>query len=155
MLSANIVLSSGLLKECGANLKILLTLIRISHFSLPSLLMSPLLKGHNITKLTINLTLTANDFATFFIDQIKTISAQFSTLQSVKHILPANINSFTYFSPLSGAELSKLILLLVCLILFHLISFKPFLLQLFLHSLTSLTHPFTLVFFPQHLNRLI
>ncbi len=32
------------------------------------------------------------------------------TPQSVKHILPANINSFTYFSPLSEAEVSKLIL---------------------------------------------
>ncbi len=48
-----------------------------------------------------------------------------------------------------------IILLLVHLILFHLISFKPFLLQLYLHSLTSLIHPFRLVFFPQHLNRLI
>ncbi len=36
------------------------------------------------------------------------------------------------------------ILLLVYFILFHLISFKLFLLQLFLHSLTSVTHPFTL-----------
>ncbi len=35
------------------------------------------------------------------------------------------------------------VILLVRLILFHLISFKPFILQLFLHSLTSLTHPFT------------
>ncbi len=35
-----------------------------------------------------------------------------------------------------------IILLLVRLILFHLISFKPFLLQLYLHSLTSLIHPF-------------
>ncbi len=32
------------------------------------------------------------------------------TPQSVQHILPANINSFTYFSPLSEAEVSKLIL---------------------------------------------
>ncbi len=52
------------------------------------------------------------------------------------------------------AEVYKLILLLVLLIL-HLISFKLFLLQLFLHSLTSLTRPFTLEFFPQHLNRLV
>ncbi len=47
------------------------------------------------------------------------------------------------------------ILLLVRLILFHLISFKQFLLQLYLHSLKSLTHSFTLEFFPQHLNRLV
>ncbi len=40
------------------------------------------------------------------------------------------------------------ILLLVRLILFRLISFKPFLLQLYLHLLTSLTHPFILEFFP-------
>ncbi len=106
--------------------------MRISHSSLPSLLMSPLLKGHSIiTKLTIRLTLAcslkhfpcffvllpvlhqlsiADDFATFFINKIKTISAQFSSPQSVKHILPANIHSFTSFSSLSEAEVSKLIL---------------------------------------------
>ncbi len=55
-------------------------------------------------------TLTADDFATFFINKIKTISAQFSTPQYVKHILPANIHSFTFFSSLSEAEVSKLIL---------------------------------------------
>ncbi len=49
-------------------------------------------------------------FATFFINKIKTISAQFSTPQSVKLILPANIHSFTSFSSLSEAEVSKLIL---------------------------------------------
>ncbi len=54
--------------------------------------------------------LTADNFATFFINQIKTIRAQFSTAQSVKHILPANIHSFTLFSSLSEAEVSKLIL---------------------------------------------
>ncbi len=55
-------------------------------------------------------TLTADDFGTFFIYKITNLTAQFSTPQSVKHILPANINSFTYFSPLSEAEISKLIL---------------------------------------------
>ncbi len=55
-------------------------------------------------------TLTADDFATFFITKIKTISAQFSTPQSVKHILPANIHWFTSFSSLSETEVSKLIL---------------------------------------------
>ncbi len=55
-------------------------------------------------------TLTADDIATFFINKIKTISAQFSTPQSVMHILPANIHSFTSFSSLSEAEVSKLIL---------------------------------------------
>ncbi len=122
-----------MLKGCGANPKILLTLMCISHSSLPSLLMSPLLKGHTIvTKLTIRLTLacslkhfprsfvlllpllhrllTADDFATFFINKIKIISAQFSTPQYVKHILPANIHLFTSFSSLSEAEVSKLIL---------------------------------------------
>ncbi len=95
--------------------------------------MSPLLKGHTImTKLTIRLTLVcslkhfplsfvlqfptlsktlkADDFATLFINKITNLTAQYSTPQSVKHILPANINSFTYFSPLSEAEVSKLIL---------------------------------------------
>ncbi len=76
-----------------------------------------------MTKLTIHLILacslkhpllhqllTADDFGTFFINKITNLTAQFSTPQSVKHILPANINSFTYFFPLSEAEVSKLIL---------------------------------------------
>ncbi len=131
-LSANIVLNSGLQKGYSANHKILLTLICIDHSSLTSLL-SPLLKGHTVmTKLTIRLTLacslkhfalsfvlllpliyqllTADYFGTFFINKITNLTAQFSTPQSVKHILPANINSFIYFSPLSEAEVSKLIL---------------------------------------------
>ncbi len=99
---------------------------------LTSQLMSLLLKGHTImTKLTIRLILacslkhfppsfvlllpllhqlTADDFSTFFINKMTNLTTQFSTPQSVKHILPANINSFTYFSPLSEAEISKLIL---------------------------------------------
>ncbi len=98
-------------------------------------------------------TLTADHFATFFINAIKTISAQLSTPQSVKHILQANIHSLTSFSWFSEAEVAKLIpsnhpTAWIRLIPFHLISFKPFLLQLFLHSLTLLTHPFTLFFFP-------
>ncbi len=96
-------------------------------------------------------TQTADNFGTFFINKITNLTAQFSTPQSVKHILPANINSFlqTSFHSLRQKSLNPsfpVILLLVCLILFHLISFKLFLLQLFLHSLTSLTHPFTLEF---------
>ncbi len=55
-------------------------------------------------------TLTADDFATFFINTITNLTAQFSTPQTVKHILPANIHSFTSFSPLSEAEVSKRIL---------------------------------------------
>ncbi len=35
-------------------------------------------------------TLTADDFATFFINNITTINVQFSTSQIVKHILTAN-----------------------------------------------------------------
>ncbi len=59
--SANIVLNSGLQKGYGANHKILLTLISIDHSSLTSLLMSPLLKGHNIMKkFTIRLTLACS-----------------------------------------------------------------------------------------------
>ncbi len=103
----------------------------------------------------ISSTLTSDDVATFFINTITNITAQFYTPQSVKHILTENIHSFTIFSTLFEAEVSKLIQLFVRLILFHLISFKPFLLQLYLHSLTLLTHPFTLEFFPQHLNRIV
>ncbi len=55
-------------------------------------------------------TLTADDFATFFINKITNLTAQFSIPQTVKHILPANIHSFTSFSPLSEAEVSKRIL---------------------------------------------
>ncbi len=55
-------------------------------------------------------TLTADDFATFFIKKITNLTAQYSTPQTVKHILPANIHSFTSFSPLSEAEVSKRIL---------------------------------------------
>ncbi len=55
-------------------------------------------------------TLTADDFATFFINKITNLTAQFSTPQTVKHILPENIHSFTSFSPLSEAEVSKRIL---------------------------------------------
>uniref|UniRef100_A0A9J7XP41 Reverse transcriptase domain-containing protein n=1 Tax=Cyprinus carpio carpio TaxID=630221 RepID=A0A9J7XP41_CYPCA len=54
--------------------------------------------------------LIADDFATFFINKIKNISAQFSTPQSIKHISQTNIHSFTSFSSLSEAEVSKLIL---------------------------------------------
>ncbi len=148
--------------------------------------MSPLLKGHSIvTKLTMSLTLacslknvppsfvllllppsfinlTADNFATFFINKITNLTAQFSTPQSVKHILPANINSFIYFSPLSETEVSKLIPSSHPFQSSYYLSAwsysisspsKPFLLQLFLHSLTSSTHPFTLEFFPQHLGK--
>ncbi len=55
-------------------------------------------------------TLTADDFATFFINKITNLTAQFSIPQTVKHILPTNIHSFTSFSPLTEAEVSKLIL---------------------------------------------
>ncbi len=55
-------------------------------------------------------TLTADDFATFFINKITNLTAQFSIPQTVKHILPTNIHSFKSFSPLSEAEVSKFIL---------------------------------------------
>ncbi len=61
-------------------------------------------------------TLAADDFAMFFINQIKT-SAKFSTPQwnivvfhFPQHILAANKHSFTSVSSLSEAEVSKLIL---------------------------------------------
>ncbi len=89
-------------------------------------------------------TLTADDFATFFIYEINLSSTSY---QQTYTLLNPSLHSLNSSFPV--------ILLLVRLILFHLISIKLFLLQLFLHSLTSLTHPFTLVFFPQHLNRLV
>ncbi len=57
-------------------------------------------------------TLTADDFATIFINKMTNLTAQFSTPQSAKHILPANIHSFTCFSLylLLEVEISKLIL---------------------------------------------
>ncbi len=58
----------------------------------------------------LNLRLLSPSFGTFFINKITNLTAQFSTPQSVKHVLPANINSITYFSPLSEVEVSKLIL---------------------------------------------
>ncbi len=57
-------------------------------------------------------TLTADDFATIFINKMTNLTAQYSTPQSAKHILPANIHSFTCFSLylLLEVEISKLIL---------------------------------------------
>ncbi len=107
----------------------------LKHFSPSFVLLLPLL--HQLLQLT---TLAHSSLI-----QLETSLHNFPH-HNLSNRLPANINSFTYFSPLSEAEISKLILLLVRFILFHLISFKPFLLQLFLHSLTSLTHPFTLKF---------
>ncbi len=46
----------------------------------------------------------------YYVSVNYTISAQFSTPQSVKLILPANIHTFISFSSLSEAEVSKLIL---------------------------------------------
>ncbi len=58
----------------------------------------------------VDIILTADNFAMFFINTIKTITAQFSTAQSVKHILPANIHSFTSFSSHTLRHVFKLIL---------------------------------------------
>ncbi len=105
--SANIVLSSGLQKGYGANHKIILTLIYIDHSSLNSLLMSPLLKwtyyhdkinNSPYSRMLFNTfsfllfylipppssTLTVDNFATFFINTITNLTAQFSTPQTVK-----------------------------------------------------------------------
>ncbi len=92
-------------------------------------------------------TLTADYFATYFINKIKTISAQFSTTQFVKGILQ-NCLLFTSFSSISEAVVSKLILYnhpTTCPLdsNFHLVFFKPFLMQVYMHSLTSLTHKTT------------
>ncbi len=127
LFSANIVLNSGLQKGYGANHKILLTLIYIDHSSAnvstvkrtyyhDKINNSP--NSRMLFKTFSSLlcppppssTLTADDFATFFINKITNLTAQFSTPQYIKHILPANINSFTYFSSLSETEISKLIL---------------------------------------------
>ncbi len=81
----------------------------ISHSSLPFLLMSLLLKGHTIiTKLTIRLTLACSlkHFCPSFVLLLHLLHQH--QPQSVKHILPANIHSFTSFSSLSEAEVSKL-----------------------------------------------
>ncbi len=103
-------------------------------------------------------TITADNFATFFINKIIT------SLHNSPHHKLSNTSYQQHtlvhiFSPLSEVEVSKRILSshpTTCpLDPIHLISFKLFLLQLYLHSLTSLTHPFTLEFFPQHLNRLV
>ncbi len=103
----------------------------ISHTSLPSLQMSPLLKWHTTTtKLTTvptlahsskrsllcppppppSSTLTADDFATFFTNKTKTISDQFLTPQTNNNFITTNTQSLTSFSPLSETEVSKLIL---------------------------------------------
>ncbi len=130
--SANIVLNSGLQKGYGANHKILLTLILIDHSSDFSANVSTAKRTYYHDRINnspnsrmlfktfssllcpppppLSSTLTADDFGTFFINKITNLTAQYSTPQSVKHILPANINSFTHFSPLSEAEVSKLIL---------------------------------------------
>ncbi len=104
-------------------------------------------------------TLTANDFATFFINKITNLTAHFPHHKlSNTSYLQTYTRSHPSLHSLRQKSLNSSfpsILLLVRLILFHLISFKPFFLQLYLHSLKLLTHPFTLEFFPQHLNRLI
>ncbi len=102
----------------------------ISHTSLPSLQMSPLLNRHTTTtKLTTVLTLahssklsllcppppppsstlTADDFATFFTNKTRTISDQFLTPQTNNNFITTNTQSLTSFS-LSETEVSKLIL---------------------------------------------
>ncbi len=105
--------------------KPLLTLVHISHSSLPSLQMSPLIKRHTITTklptvLTLahfsNLlcphssTLTADDFAIFFTNKTRTIGDQFFTPQTNDNFLTTNTYTLTSFSPLSETEVSKLIL---------------------------------------------
>ncbi len=184
--SANIVLNSGLQKGYGANHKILLTLIFIDHSSLIFFAnVSPAKRTYYHDKIN-NLpdsrmlfktfssllcpppppsssTLTADDFATIFINKMTNLTAQFSTPQSVKHILPANIHSFTCFSLylLLEVEISKLILSshpTTCQldpIPSHLLqAISPAVVPVLAHIVnTSL--PFTLEFSPQHLNRLV
>jgi len=118
--------------EYGTNHKTLLTLILIDHSSDFSANVSTAKRTYYHDKINnspnsrmlfktfssllcpppppLSSTLTADDFATLFINKITNLTAQNSTPQSVKHILPANTNSFTYFSPHSEAEVSKLIL---------------------------------------------
>jgi len=133
MFSASIVLSSRLLKGCSENKK------NTTDLNVYQSLLSSLSANVSTAKKTYyhnkinnssnsrmlfktfssllcppppppSSALTADDFAMFFMNKIKTISAQFSTPKSVKHILPANIHSFTSFSSLSETEVSELIL---------------------------------------------
>ncbi len=131
MFSMNIALNSGLQRGIGTNQKTLLILVCISHSSLPSLQMSPLLKRHTTTtKLTTVLTLahflklsllcppppspsstlTANEFAIFFTNKTSAISDQFDMPQTDDNFITTNTHSLTSFSPLSGMEVSKHIL---------------------------------------------
>ncbi len=101
--------------------------MHISHSSIPSLQMSPLIKRHTTTtKLTTVLTLahfsklyllcphsstlTADDFAIFFTNKTRTICDQFFTPQTNDNFLTTNTFTLTSFSPLSEMEVSKLIL---------------------------------------------
>ncbi len=74
-------------------------------------------------------TLTADDFGTFFINKITNLTAQFSR-PTIGQTHLTSKHKLVYFSPLSEAEISNLILsvilLLVRLILFHLISSSYF-----------------------------
>ncbi len=56
------------------------------------------------------ITLTADDFATFFTNKTKTISDQFLTPQTNNNFITTNTQSLTSFSPFSETEVSKLIL---------------------------------------------
>ncbi len=132
MFSMNIALNSGLQRGNGANQKTLPTLVCISHSSLPSLQMSPLLKRHTTTTklkpvLTLtffktfssilcppprppSLTLTADDFAIFFTNKTRTISDQFPTPQTDDNFITINTHTLSSFSPHLEMDVSKLIL---------------------------------------------
>ncbi len=106
--------------------KTLLILVCISHSSLASLQMSPLLKWHTPKKLTNVLTLAhfsklsllcpppstliADDDAIFFTNKSRAISDQFLTPQTDDNFITTNTLSLTSFSPLSEMEVSKLTL---------------------------------------------
>ncbi len=99
-------------------------------------------------------TLTADDFAKFFINKTRNISDQFPTPQTDDKVVRTNTHSL-HSRRRTFLNLSfPIILLPFHLILSPLTSFRPFLLQSYLHLLTLSTPLFTLVHFPQHLSRL-
>ncbi len=175
--SANIFLNSGLQKGYGAKHKIILTLIfLIDHSSRDfSANVSTAKRTYYHDKIN-NSPNSRMLFKTFSslpcppppsTQQLTTLPHSslikykphctiFHTTIYQTHLTSKQTRSHTSLHSLRQKSLYSsfpVILQLVRLILFHLISFKLFLLQLFLHSLTSLTHPFTLELFPQYLNR--
>ncbi len=126
MFSVNIALNSrGIQRGIGPNKKTLLILMCISHSSLSSLQMSPLLKRHTTTtKLTTVLTLThfsklslpphpsstltADDVAIFFTNKTRAISDQFLTPQNDDNLITTNTHTLYFLLLNSSSDLNDL-----------------------------------------------